>query len=404
LTPIRINDKFSPLWTDTESRYFILTGGRGSGKSFGVGVRSVQLTFEQKTRILFTRFTMTSAHISVIPEFTEKIELSGVSEHMQVKQTEIINTLTGSEVLFRGIKTSQGTQTANLKSLQGVSTWILDEAEELNDEKVFDDIDFSVRIKDFHNRVIIILNPATKEHWIYKRFFEGMGVKEGFNGIKGNVRYIHSTYTDNLDNLSQSFLDGIELMKVNNPSKYKHKILGGWLERAEGVIFDNWHFGDFDDSLPSIWGQDYGYATDPTTLVKVAIDSKRMVIYLDECLYKQSMDTQAIYNANFREAGATGLIVGDNAEPRLIAELKAKPLNIKACDKMGVAESIRMMLDYKLVVTPRSANIAKELNNYQWSDRKSETPIDDHNHLIDAARYSVIKLLGKPNAGKYFVY
>jgi len=63
-----------------------------------------------------------------------------------------------------------------------------------------------------------------------------------------------------------------------------------------------------------------------------------------------------------------------------------------------------MLLDFHLVVTERSSNLAKELNNYQWSDRKSETPIDDFNHTIDAIRYAVIQLVGKPNDGKYFVY
>jgi phage terminase large subunit len=404
LTPIKIHPKFQPLWNDKESRYFIITGGRGSGKSFGVGVRSAQLTFEKEQRILFTRYTMTSAHISVIPEFVEKVELIDAVKYMQVNKTEIRNNLTGAEVIFKGIKTSQGTQTANLKSLQGVSTWILDEAEELHDEAIFDDIDMSVRTNGVQNRVIIILNPSTKEHWIYKRFFQDAGVKEGFNGTKDGVCYIHSDYRDNIANLSKSFIDGIERMKIQNPAKYKHKILGGWLEKAEGVIFDNWSFGAFDDALPAIWGQDYGYSSDPTTLVKVAVDKKRGVIYLHEELYKAGMDTQAIYNANYRAASDTGLIVGDNAEPRLIQELRTRGLNIKACEKMGVAESVRMLLDFRLVVTPSSTNIAKELNNYQWSDRKSETPIDDFNHTIDAIRYAVIKLIGKPNNGKYFIY
>lgn len=87
-------------------------------------------------------------------------------------KSEIINKKSKSEIIFRGLKTSSGDQTANLKSLQGVTTWILDEAEELTDEATFDKINLSVRIKGKHNRVILILNPSTKEHWIYQRFFE----------------------------------------------------------------------------------------------------------------------------------------------------------------------------------------------------------------------------------------
>ena len=66
-------NKWSNLGNDT--RFFIITGGRGSGKSFEVGRFASLLSFEKNHKILFTRQTMTSAHLSIIPEFQEKIEL-----------------------------------------------------------------------------------------------------------------------------------------------------------------------------------------------------------------------------------------------------------------------------------------------------------------------------------------
>ena len=71
--------------------------------------------------------------------------------------------------------------------MQGISCWVLDEAEELIDEDIFDTIDLSIREKEIQNRIILILNPVTKEHWIYKRFFEDKGVEAGFNGVRDNV-------------------------------------------------------------------------------------------------------------------------------------------------------------------------------------------------------------------------
>ena len=113
----------------------------------------------------------------------------------------------GSKIIFRGIKTSSGDQTANLKSLTGITTWVMDEAEELNDEDIFDKIDLSVRNKIQENRVILILNPTTKEHFIYKRWFEYRGVSAGSNITKEDTTYIHTTYLDNLDNLSESYIE-----------------------------------------------------------------------------------------------------------------------------------------------------------------------------------------------------
>ena len=115
---------------------------------------------------------MTSASTSIIPEMTEKIELMGLSDNFLVNKTDITNKVTGNKIYFRGLKTGSGNQTAALKSLNGITTWILDEAEEMPDPLLFDKIDLSVRSKDAQNRVIMVMNPATKAHWIYKRFFE----------------------------------------------------------------------------------------------------------------------------------------------------------------------------------------------------------------------------------------
>ena len=218
---------------------------------------------------------ITSANISIIPEFEEKIELEGHMDYFNVNKTDIENKVTGSNILFRGIKTSSGNQTANLKSIQNTTTWVLDEAEELEDETTFDKIDESIRKKGIQNRVIILMNPTTKEHFIYKRFFEDMGVDEGFNGQKENVCYIHTTYLDNIDNLSEKFIYKAEKLKQTNPTKYHHIMMGGWLSKAEGVVFNNWRYGDYDDSLPYGYGMDFGFFPDPDVLVKVAIDEKR---------------------------------------------------------------------------------------------------------------------------------
>src|SRR6478752_4765290 len=183
---ITLNKKYEVLFKN-DTRYFIITGGRGSSKSFGVGTFTNLLSFEQGHKILFTRQTMTSAHLSIIPEFQEKIDLMELNPYFETKKSEILNTVSKSEIIFKGIKTSSGDQTANLKSLQGVTTWILDEAEELTNETIFDKINLSIRQKGKQNRIILILNPATKEHWIYKKFFEDAGVQPGFNGQKGNV-------------------------------------------------------------------------------------------------------------------------------------------------------------------------------------------------------------------------
>jgi phage terminase large subunit len=384
-----INRKYKPLFTN-DTRYFILTGGRGSAKSFGAGFFISLLSFEPSHRILYTRQTMTSANISIIPEFQEKINLLQAADDFEVIKNEIVNKQSGSVIIFRGIKTSSGDQTANLKSLQGVTTWIIDEAEELTDERTFDKINLSIRQKGVQNRVIIILNPASKEHWLYKRFYEATGVQPGFNGVHKNTTYIHTTYADNINNLDASFINEVELMRDTNPTKFQHQILGGWLDKSEGVIFTNWITEPFQEITVPIWGQDFGFSVDPTTLVKTSIDKNNKKIYLKEYLYHPKLTTSQIAEFNTLHAGKS-LIVADSAEPRLITELKAKDCNvIEAVKGPGsISAGIAIMQDYQLIIDPDSINLIKELNNYVWNDKKSGTPIDMYNHLLDAARYAI---------------
>ncbi len=354
-------------------------------------------------RILFTRFTMVSAHLSIIPEFLEKITLLGYEKIFNVNKAEVVNIKNNSDILFRGIKTSAGNQTASLKSLQGISTWVLDEAEELIDENIFDTIDLSIREKNTQNRIILVLNPVTKEHWIYDRFFQDKGVEAGFNGVKDNICYIHSTYLDNIENLSKSFLERIKTIKHRNFKKYQHTIMGGWLDKAEGVVFDNWSIGEFNpDGLQTSCGMDFGFSVDPDSLTEVAIDKKKKKIYLKEHIYKNGLKSQELAKIILEKVN-NKLIIADSAEPRLIADLQHLGVNIKPVKKGTIESGITRMQDYEIVITPESTNIAKELNNYVYADKGSKLYVDSYNHAIDGVRYNIIYHLDNPNYGKYFV-
>jgi phage terminase large subunit len=344
-------------------------------------------------KALYTRYTLTSAKDSIIPEFVEKIELLNMQDWYDAKQDRIVGP-GNREVVFKGLKTSSGNQTAKLKSLKGFSIFVLDEAEEENDEKSFDKINLSIREKG-QNIVVLILNPTTKEHWIYKRFFEVKGVEPGSNKVVDNVCYIHTTYQDVLEHIPEDFLHEIELLKKNNPEKYRHVILGGWLDSADGVVFSNWEYGEFDESLPFGYGMDFGFFPDPDVLIKVAIDNKRKLIYCKEVFSLNNAGTDTLSNRIKQTIIGNSTIIADSAEPRLISDIKGNGINIKAVKKGpgSVLSGIKQMQEYKIIVDKESTEIGKELNNYIWSDKKSGIPIDLYNHRIDAIRYWVMTYL-----------
>lgn len=399
---LNLNPKYQSLF-QTKDRYVVITGGRGSGKSFAVTVFLALLTYEKDNRVLFTRYTMTSASMSIIPEFVEKLNLMGVIENFEVTKYEIKNKVTGSSIYFSGIKTASGDQTAKLKSISGVNTFVLDEAEELMEEDNFDKIDYSIRSKVSTNRVLLILNPTTKEHWVYQRFFQNRGIADGFNGSKNGVTYIHTTYLDNEEHLSESFVKQVEEMKVRRPQKYQHQIMGGWLQKAEGVVFEDWQIGQFNSEIPiSCFGLDIGFARDESVLTEVAVDKLRKIIWVKEHFYKKGLVTSNIYDLCLRYAGKR-LIVVDSSEPRLIAELNSRGLNCTATVKKkgSIVTGIALMQDYNINLD--GENLVKEFNNYVW-DIRGVKPRDAYNHGVDAMRYAVEYLLLRSNPkGTYVI-
>jgi PBSX family phage terminase large subunit len=223
-------DVYQPLFYNPPlKRYTLLTGGRASSKSFHVAVAVLNLTYEPNHVILYTRYTLTSAFDSIIPEFIEKIELIGKESDFDITKTDITNNKTGSKILFRGIKTSSGKQTAKLKSIFGVTTWILEEGEDLDDETDFEKIDDSIRTKAHPNRVIIIMNPSFKTHYFYRTFISEK---------RDDVLHIHTDYRINKHNLSESILQKIERIKLTNPHRYEHVYLGKWLDNREGLLWN----------------------------------------------------------------------------------------------------------------------------------------------------------------------
>lgn len=211
-----------PAW-----RYAFITGGRGSAKSFHVATFLLNLTYEAGHVILFTRWTLVSAEISIIPEFLEKIQLLGREADFEVKDGVITNRATGSRILFRGIKTSAGNQTANLKSIHGVTTFVMDEAEEMPDEDTFDKIDLSVRHDSLPNRTIVVMNPSHRKHFMYRKFVEPR---------RADTLYIHTTFDDN-PNLSASWLEQAHRLRETNPKRYGHIFRGEWLDDVEGLLW-----------------------------------------------------------------------------------------------------------------------------------------------------------------------
>jgi phage terminase large subunit len=409
---IRVNEKFAPLFEAPKTRYVLLSGGRGAAKSFAITLLCSRIMAEHHNqRILYTRYTMAAANDSVVLEFAEKIDIQNLHPYFTQKKNDVYCGSTGSAVSFRGLKSGSKSQTAKLKSIKA-NIFVLDEAEELTDEEEFDKIDLSIRDKNKTNLIILIMNPTNKNHWVYKRWIQDTRRTEIIDGVPvsisthPDVTHIHVTYLDNKENLSESYLRRIYDLKANNPKKYAHYIIGQWIEKAEGVIYEDWSEGVFDEKLPYIYAMDFGYFPDPLALVKIAVDRKRKKIHLKELIYETELSNEGLLRM-MTEAipDKSKPIVSDTNEKRTVMFLRSKGFRVIEAKKgpNSIIQGIKDMKDYEIIVTSDSPNIKNELDNYVWADKKSDTPIDQYNHSLDAGRYGftwIVKHVPRPGEMK----
>jgi len=415
---LRFSEKYAPL-QGLRTRYAIIAGGRGSGKSFAVSTFLLSRVLrERDITVLFTRYTLTNAEVSVLPEFTDKIERGGLSGYFEKSGNDLTCTATNSKILFRGIKTSNGINTAALKSIPNLAIWVNDESEELTDERTFDTIDLSIRKSGVHCEVWLVLNPSDVSHFIYRRFFALYGIEDVFNGVSEDVTYIHTTYKDN-PYLPNDFIQKAEKCAKLDANKYNNIWLGRWNRKKDGLIYSNWRAGAFPESVPSIWyGVDWGFTNDPTAIVRITYFHG--VIYCKEILYRRGVSVGGVYDIRSgkllemgvkdyikEDAKAYGAdsrrtpVFCDPARPEHISELIRWDIPARRADNRDKTGRIEYLKYFPVVY--EGDDIRKEQSAYSWlPDKLDKTkytniPQDGDDHLMDAINYGAVTLLRMQN-------
>lgn len=230
-------------------------------------------------------------------------------------------------------------------------------------------------------KIFIDFNP-TRRFWVHDEFEKN----------RSSWQFIKSTYLDN-EQLPELIRKRIESHK-DNPNWWR--VYGmGEIGTSEGAIFTNWRYAK-DGEFPVInhgFGLDYGFYPDPDALVQETLDRKDRKIYLKECIYENMNGTAELITKMKNFCDYNDHITAESATPRTNYDLQKVFHNLKAVSKTKtVAEWLRKMQDYEMIIHPDSYNLELELSNYCWNDKKREIPMDGFNHLIDAARYRFMTL------------
>jgi len=349
-----------------EQRIILLQGGTRSGKTYATIYFLIDYCLMYTgMEIDLVRDTFTALKSTAWKDFMDvliKTNLYNVLNHNKSDHTYSLN---GNTIRYYGAD--------NPDKIHGRSRDIL----WINEAHQFPQETIDQLFPRTRYRIIGDYNPALGlEHWL-DPYIE-------------KYPPLVTTYKDN-PFLTQSQIEDIESRKDN---QYWWTIYGsGKRANRQGAIFTNWMQGEFDNSLPYVYGQDYGFSVDPTTLIKVAVDNNQKVIYLHEEYYGfDKLGTDDLYKLNSRLISKPNdVIIGDShgQQNRLVDDLRRKGLNIKPCTDYcrGSSEMIPSANNYKIIITPTSHNLRKELSNYIWNDKKAGIPVDAFNHAIDGFLY-----------------
>ena len=381
---IKTNVVFEHL-LETDKKISIEQGGTRSGKTYNILLYIIfhYCLKNTKKTVTICRKTFPSVRASVMRDFFDilKLHKSYFEENHNKSNHEY--KLNGNLVEFISLDQPQKVRGRKRNLL------FINEANELDYE------DWQQLIFRTEDKIILDFNPSDEYHWIYDKVIP-----------RQDADFNITTYLDN-SFLSGGIKEEIERLKYTDEQYWQ--IYGlGVKGVSKSTIFNYVEVNQIPLDTEFIsYGADAGYTNDPTTLVSVY--RKDYDLYVKEHLYQTQMTTIDIHN-KWKEVGIEReTIYFDSAEPRLIEELRRMGWNVRPSLKGAdsVNAGIDLLKRFKIHILKDSHNAIQEFRNYKWQEDRSgkmiNKPIDKHNHIIDALRYSTYSVLSKPNFGKYTI-
>ena len=383
----RTSPAFIPYFKD-KSRYQVIWGGAGSGKSHKVARVVLQRVLKEKHNYLIVRKVESTIKRSVFALMRNLITAWGLKHEFDINKTDktMIYKPTGSQIMFSGLDDPE-----KLKSIEGVTSIWVEEATELlqND---FEQLD--LRLRGEHGslkQITLTLNPISEQHWIKKIFFD--------DPIEG-VFTLKTTYLDN-QFIDEDYKIVMNNKKKTNPRYYKIYGLGDW-GPSDGLIFNNVTTRVIKESelsqLQCKQGLDFGYTNDPSAFNESYVDMKNRKIYVYDGFYEKGL-SNAIIASKIKAMGLhRHKTTADSSEPKSIDYLSGKGVRIEGArkGKGSINAGIDFLLEFEIIVNAHLIDFMTEFQNYSWKADKAgakiNTPVDDFNHFIDSLRYGTEEL------------
>ena len=367
------------------ARYKVAYGGRAGARSWTFARLLLLESMRRPLRTLCAREIQKSIRDSVhrlLRDQIETLELPGFT----VTDTEIRHA-NGSRFLFAGLRHN----IEAIKSLEGVDRVWVEEAERVS-ERSWNVLVPTIRVAG--SEVWVSFNPYLESDPTYQRFIASP---------PAGAIVVKTSYRDN-PWLSDEIRADIEHMRRVDPEAAAHVYDGECLSRSDSqVLAGKWCIEDFDPQPGwngPYFGADWGFAQDPTVLVRCWIAEGDL--WIDHAVYGRGVDidkTPALFD---RVPHARDYVIrADSARPETISYMARNGFKIQGAPKWkgSVEDGIAHLRGYgRIVIHPRCTKLAEEARLWRYkvdalTDDVLPDLVEGNEHGWDAARYGLSPLI-----------
>jgi phage terminase large subunit len=349
-------------------------GGSRSSKSYSIVQLLITIALsKQKTRISLVSHSLPHVKRGIYRDFKGIMEQWNIWDENDFKYTDFIYTFkNGSYIELFGLEDPD--------KAKGPARDILF----INEANLISKALYDQLIIRTTGQVFLDWNPADFVSWVYD-----------IADDPANKR-IHSTYLNNISNLSDTQIKNIEQYK-DLPDDFMWKVYGlGERGAAKELIYTQWKQYSETPNGDTFYGLDFGYVH-PAALIKVTHYEGQN--YFEEIIYQSGLTLSDLSRLIKEKVPERATIYADAAEPKSIEELYRQGFNIKPAQK-DVWAGIMQMKSFPINIHHSSQNLKREIQSYKWKKDKNdnviEEPVKANDDALDAARYAIFTHLSKP--------
>jgi phage terminase large subunit len=363
------------------ARYKVLWGGRGAAKSWSIARALVLLAVQFKLRILCAREYQSSIADSVHRLLTDQIWALGLERYFTITQNSI-ESASGSQFIFKGLRKS----IQEIKSTEGIDICWVEEAQSVSN----DSWDILIpTVRKHGSEIWVSFNPNDEEDPTYQR----MVLAPPPGAVVRKVGWEDNPWFPETLERERLYLRSIDL------EAYDHIWGGNPKAITDAVIFGKRTFVEgFEtpDDARFFYGADWGFANDPSVLVRSFIQDESL--FIDHEAFGYGVEIDELPKLFDKVPGARQWpIKADCSRPETISYMRRQGFNISAADKWEgcVEDGIAHLKGFKrIVIHERCKHMNDERRLYRYKVDKTSGDIlpivvDAHNHGWDSERYAL---------------